>query len=171
MSNINEFYKETGELLSKINGLDFLVNGLIEKIISEYSSELDGNKITEEIIDHINQESLKKRISFIIIFTSMTLNITDKLKNDFLKLKQFATYYNKNIKDIRDFIAHNPIIITDKSPKLISSRRFVKNKLNALELNKLKQVNIELSSKADEFHTLISKLSRNYKFIISRELS
>ena len=56
-----EPYTVIGEFVAKVNLIEFLVNTLLEKIIMQYHDVSDIQDAAENLIDHIEEESLKNR--------------------------------------------------------------------------------------------------------------
>lgn len=165
-----KFYTTIGEFMSKVNSIELYINIVLEKIIYENASKLKGKKVTEEVIDVIQAESIKRRINFIILFISMTNEIDSKVSKIIEELKSFSTFYNKHIRDVRDFVAHNPLTISSDRTKMVSSRRY-KGKLNSLELASLIDTSELLNEKLNKLDCIAVKLSEIYPYEIKRELN
>ncbi len=102
--NSREQFEVIGEFVSKVNFMEFTINILLEKIIMQYSEISDIKDIAEYTVDHIEEQSVKNRINFIILFLVMTNGDSEVVKRAIIELKDFAKYYNKYIRNIRDFM-------------------------------------------------------------------
>ena len=99
-------YQIIGEFVTKVNTIEFLVNFIIEQVVGQYSEGIDS-KIEDDIIKEIQKTSIRIRIHHIILFLNMTKGEDENVRKCIEALKAFANYYNANIRDLRDFIAHN----------------------------------------------------------------
>ena len=98
----------------------------------------------------------------------MTNGDKQVVQHAIVQLKDFAKYYNRSIRDIRDFIAHNPYM-KGKNHLVISSRRY-KGKHNSLSIEDLKTHLNNLQPKVFELFKLAEELSTIYPAEIVREL-
>jgi hypothetical protein len=168
-ANTKVHYELIGEFVAKVNSIEFIVNILLEKIIEQYSSTLSIEDAAEYTIDHIEQQSLKIRINLIIVLLTMTNSDKEVVKGAVERLKDFARYYNKTIRDIRDFIAHNPYM-KGGDYLIVSSRRY-KGKLNSLKIDDLKAHIKTLIPFITDLFKVVEELSDLYPKKIVRELS
>ena len=135
----DEAYKIIGEFTTKANSIEFLVNNLLERIIGQYAKILENPEAAHDTIDHIEAQSIRVRVNIIVLFLQMTNGKEGDIQRIIQCLKEFSKHYNKSIRPIRDFIAHNPYLGTSSSitGRIISSRRYQKG-LNSLTLDEIK---------------------------------
>lgn len=167
--NLKDQYEVIGEFVSKVNSREFFVNILLEKIILKYSHVFDIQESAEYTIDHIETQSLKIRINLIIVFLAMSDTDDEKIQRAIVHLKDFVKWYNKYIRDIRDFIAHNPYVKSNDD-LVVSSRRY-KGKLNSIKIQDLRTHVTDLTPKIREISDLIYELSVIYPEEVTREFS
>ena len=153
-------YEIIGEFVAKVNSLEFVINSMLEQIIGQYTFEANKN-ITEEIIDHIEEQSIKIRINQIILFLYMTKKENVEIQTIIIDLKEFASYYNKNIRNIRDFIAHNTLMVGPDIKKVVSSRRY-KGKLDSMEMQEIQKHTEQLGPKIDSLFKISEKNFRSF---------
>ncbi|GLU56118.1 hypothetical protein Dfri01_55790 [Dyadobacter frigoris] len=139
-------------------------------ILGTYGDTLGSKAILEDVVDHVEEHSLRIRIYQIILFLNMTKRDEPVVKEAMEKLKLFANYYNKNLRDIRDFVAHNTVVTHEEVPRIVSSRRY-KGKLNSLDVADLQTHVDELPKIMTELLELGGKLQVLYPYEAERELT
>lgn len=166
MDKNDKFYLLLGEFLSKVNSLEFFVNIMLETVIGNYSNKIP-KKNTEEIIDFTQEQSLSKRINHLCLFLVMTKpKETELIVSDLIG---FSKMYNKEIRNYRDFIAHNPLISGEKNSKIVSSRRY-KGKLNSLNIDELNALNDKTIESVKEINQISILIFNLYPLDVVRSL-
>jgi hypothetical protein len=164
-----QLYTSIGEFVSKVNNFEFLINSMLELIITSVAEVSKNEDILNETIDFIQEQSIRIRINHIILLLSMNDNQSLEVLNCIEYLKEFSKFYNKHIRNIRDFVAHNPLIQGDIS-KVISSRRY-KGKLNSITVEGIEKETQALGPKLDGLFENLKIISKYYKAEIVRELN
>jgi hypothetical protein len=165
----DEVFKIVATFLTLANTMELAINHMLEQIILEYKDNFESKGDTDEIIDFIQEQSVRTRINHIILFLSMTKATELPIREVMKELKKFAKYYNKNIRSIRDFIAHNTFL-TGKETKLVSSRRF-KGKQDSIKIDEIEKAIKDITPKSKELFTISTIIAHYYKSIIVRDIS
>jgi hypothetical protein len=161
-----------GKLLSNFNCVELFVNNIIEAIVLTKTLTGDGNMLLHYSINEIEKLSVKARISFAVVLINITFPKPDEIEDIAKRLKDFADYYNKNIRDFRDFIAHNPLTIKNdtKEGRVISSR-MSQDKFNSLTIEALQEKADVIQIKIEELLRLTVHICHHYSYKPTRELS
>jgi len=157
----SEHYKNVGEFVSKVNTFEFFVNQMIERIILESEASFPNKVMLDGIITSIEEQSISKRCHYLILLILMKDIDADKKADMVSKLNLFANYYNKQLRDTRDFIAHN-MTMTAFSPldktsasMIIPSRR-TRGKITHLKESDIMSKNADLVPIIEDFSKLVS---------------
>ena len=142
---------------------------MIEMICGQHNENLES-KVYSELIDLMHEQSIKKRINFVALFVHMTKPEEQQLLEAVAELVEFSKYYNKHLRDYRDFVAHNPVMISTDNEKIISSRRY-KAKLDSVHISYLVEQNEVLISKIKEVFAINEIVFAHYPTEIVRDLS
>ncbi len=147
-STTENYYELVGRFLSVANTIEFLVNSILEVLVGKYALVEELKDSVNETIDHIQEQSIRTRVNYIIILLTISKGESTDIRKVITELQEFVKFYNKSVRNVRDFIAHNPIIVTEnntiKEMKIVSSRRYKKSKLESMSIVALESVLSEL---------------------------
>lgn len=143
--SIAQAYSLIGEFVSKANTIEFLVNVCLEQIINNLQgSNLDHKLEINYTIDNIHEQSVRARISNIILLLTVSNESSPPIEDLISFFKNLYKHYNKKIRDNRDFIAHNPYI--EGTQQIINSRRFKREiKLQSIAISDLPELTREIT--------------------------
>lgn len=164
-----KFYTIIGEFVSKVNTFEFIVNVMLEQIVGTYSENSTNKDVLNDAIDFIQKQSLRRRINHIILLITINNQENVELEDAVERLKNFSKYYNKSIRDVRDFIAHNPFL-EGETLKIVSSRRY-QGKLNSMTLTDIEGHTKALTPKIKELFSAAEIISKYFPAEVTRELN
>lgn len=160
-SELKEHYAVIGEFVSKANTFEFQINYCIEQIVYALAS-VNAN-FKDDVgysIDSIHKQSLRERISFIIMILSSTQEQDEAILDLLTFFNSLYKTYNKDIRDYRDFIAHNPYMSGMNA--VINSRRYTKSKIESVTIAKIRELNISLTPLLIEITAASTKIQEIY---------
>ncbi|WP_273210397.1 hypothetical protein [Runella zeae] len=164
-----KYYTIIGEFVSKVNTFEFIVNVMLEQIVGTYSENSTNKDLLNDTIDFIQEQSLRIRINQIILLITMNNQANAELEDAVESLKGFSKYYNKSIRNVRDFIAHNPFL-EGETLKIVSSRRY-QGKLNSMTLTDIEEHTKALIPKIKELFSTAEIIAKYYPVEVTRELN
>lgn len=165
----NKVYIAIAKLLTTVNSVEFIINATIEMLISYFTSELNKNN-RDSAIQFIEQESMTKRINLLLVFLCMVKGNDSEINDIIKRLTEFLKYYNSEIRDIRDFIAHNPYIQTQD--KIIGSRQYRnKGAITSLTFENIESASESLIPQLKEIFNIAAILQSKFKAYPIRDIS
>ncbi len=166
-----KIYFQSGKFLSLANLIEFYLNTILEQIIYDYSSSIKGENKKEELIDIIERQSIKNRFNYLILFISMVEKERGEMKACISDLIKINSFYQKEIKPIRDYIAHNPILHKFGSePKFISSKRYKGNKdRENINIKEMDKIITKISNEIEKIHNIFASINSCFKNTASRK--
>lgn len=157
-----------GEFVTKVNTFEFLINSMIEQVLVHYSPVMGMKKQADTMIDLLEGSSIRVRIESLIVLLVLTNSDNPFVEEIVDRLKDHAVYYNKDVRKIRDFIAHNPTF-EGENLRVISARR-MQSGMNSLELSEIEKVTKEIGPKVKEWFETLALINQLYPVELVREI-
>jgi hypothetical protein len=156
-------YAVVGEFVTKANTIEYLVNVILEMITTHIGEQnsVSNDEITYSL-DEIHKQSIRTRISnIVLLLTALHPNAND-VQYAIDCLKRLYKIYNKELRNMRDFVAHNPLSYVAPNARILNSRRYRSdNPIQSLDLKDLEIANAKMLELINEMSQVIGIVSTN----------
>ena len=153
-----------GKFVSIANGIELMVNGCLEIIIGKYDFELSSFGGVKSILENIQKQSIRDRILTTCLMLKMTSDNNQKIEAIISELSLIATDYNKNVRPVRDFLAHNPLTYNKHTKEhIVVSSRYKTEKIDYLSLEDVQTSQTKAGEIGDKLSKIAGEIGRFYK--------